>query len=129
MSRDTFRDDVATLTGLYQLRHSLHCAANKELFHRTGKRFLKALAKRIGATEFEVRSNKAGPAVSGEVILHTPHVYVQLGSRIVEPVMYRSCRGMKDYTGGQNQWSPMEAFFDEAIIERLAQFERAGVLA
>ena len=78
----------------------------KELFHREGLTLLRSLAKRMGLAKgsFQVRSNKAGDAVYGEVTLHAETFYVQLRvdaypqihgteSSPVK-VLYRSCKGL-----------------------------------
>lgn len=80
---------------------------SKAKFHADGKKFLKALAAEIGVTgKCDIRSNLGGGAVLGEVTLHADSIYIQLfefgqpGVRI----MYRSCEGRKDYTGGNNMY-------------------------
>ena len=85
--------------------------ANKDEFHKKGKVLLKQIAKELKLSEFDIRSNIAGIAVSGEITLHSPSLYMQIncsfsnhGSRI----LYRSCNGMTDYCGGPNNY----AFFD-----------------
>lgn len=88
--------------------------ADKDKFHRAAKRALNHIAKNLlGLTkdQFEVRSNKGGPAVSGEVILHTDTLYVQVSKSLMGPgseIMYRSCKGRKDYCGGQNHFIGVE---------------------
>ncbi|OAS07722.1 hypothetical protein AYO08_10340 [Pseudomonas putida] len=78
----------------------------KETLHRSGKRLLKEIAGRLKLpeTSYEIRSCKGGNAVMGEVILHSDHLYlmVHLGSGGVLKVLYRSCEGRKDYSGGLN---------------------------
>lgn len=80
--------------------------------HKGGKKAMKALAVALGLKvgEFDVRSNLAGPAVSGEVTLHSDHWYVQLsaGWKSAE-VLFRLCNGRKDYRGFQNNHAPVEA--------------------
>ena len=53
----------------------------KHEFHRTFLRRLSKLAKLLNLPKgtFEVRSNKGGDAVSGEVTLHSENLYVQVG--------------------------------------------------
>jgi hypothetical protein len=86
----------------------------KEAFHKEGKKFLKNLAAEMGLEkgEFDVRSNMGGIAVSGEVTLHTDKLYVQLyescvGERGIQ-ALYRTCKGRKDYAGGQNHTISMQ---------------------
>ena len=87
--------------------------AAKTAFHKEGKAFLRALASEIGLVPgtFDVRSNLGGVAVSGEVTLHADTLYVQLSESCVSPgisVMYRTCKGRKDYTGGSNNFVSMQ---------------------
>jgi hypothetical protein len=84
-------------------------AEAKERFHKEGQQLLRTIAGKMGLNEdeYEVRSNLGGIAVSGEVTLHTTKVYVQLSQSSISSshgFMYRSCKGMKDYTGGRNRW-------------------------
>ena len=82
-------------------------ALDKEYFHVEGKKFLKDLAREIGIPDgsYDIRSNKGGAAVSGEVTLHADHLYVQLSEQIGRngvTILFRSCKNRGDYTGGQN---------------------------
>ncbi len=75
-------------------------------FHRLGKSVLRAILKQLEVPG-DVRSCLGGPAVVGEVILHTDKLYVQFcTSGFGGPIrfMYRTCKGRKDYTGGHNRW-------------------------
>lgn len=122
---DKFTTAALTLLGLYQARDRMTDPAVKEAFHKHGKKFLKELAKAIGADVYEIRSNKAGPAVTGEVTLHTPHVYVQLTGGTIQHVMFRSCEGMKDYRGGMNEWASMEEFLgSDRVVKRIRSHQR-----
>lgn len=83
--------------------------ASKERFHRDGKRLLSSLAKALGLPKgtYEIRSNKAGPAIAGEITLHADYLYVQVHEnsfRYGIALMYRSCKSQKDYTGGHNHY-------------------------
>lgn len=103
---------------------------NKALFHKEGKRVLKNLAQALGLSpkEYEVRSNKGGIAVSGEVTLHTNQVYVQVSQNPLcqGDVMYRTCDGRKDCRGHGNNFAGAEALQDlegfartlKALVER-----------
>jgi hypothetical protein len=79
----------------------------KMKFHRLGKQVLKAIAEEMGlqSGSYDIRSNLGGVAVSGEITLHGESIYIQfsLGGSDLE-VLYRSCNGRKDYTGGANHW-------------------------
>lgn len=85
-------------------------ATKKERFHRDGRMFLKSIAKALDLPpgSFDIRSNRAGIAVSGEVTLHADHLYVQLSESCMRPgvsALYRSCLSRKDYRGGTNHFS------------------------
>jgi hypothetical protein len=83
----------------------------KEAFHKKYKSKLRAIAKALGLLpgQYDVRSNKGGPAVLGEVILHTDTLYVSVGGLDAERFMFRSCNGRKDYSGGVNRWMSTDA--------------------
>lgn len=77
----------------------------KKLFHSEAKRCLRNLADALGydRCDYDLRSNIAGPAVSGEVTLHSDEIYVQVGcTGYGNGVMYRRCNGRRDYTGDRN---------------------------
>ena len=78
----------------------------KNNFHRIGKAALKSLASDLGyrPQDYRLSSNKAGIAVSGEVVLHTANLYIQISGFSFEnsTVLYRTCDHIKDYTGGRN---------------------------
>lgn len=77
----------------------------KEDFHREAASFFRRLARALELEEgsWEVRSNKAGPAVSGEVTFHHREAYLQVGGD--HNVLYRLCAGLRDYSGGPNRWA------------------------
>ena len=80
----------------------------KREFHKDGKSLLRALAKELEwpAGTYDVRSNLAGIACSGEITLHHEKVYIQLSDWFGEKIKFlvRSCKGRKDYTGGANHF-------------------------
>lgn len=81
---------------------------NKRNFHRLGKKILKEIADLMGLkpSEYDLRSNQGGIAVSGEVTLHTETLYVQFSQFVsgCGEILYRRCDGRKDYCGKRNQW-------------------------
>lgn len=92
-------------------------AENKARFHGEGRRVLRQLARELGLekSEFDLRSNKGGAAVSGEVTLHTDRYYVQLSVSCcagLGPVMYRLCDGQADYTGKQNHFADVDVLYE-----------------
>ncbi|WOB06491.1 hypothetical protein [Piscinibacter gummiphilus] len=91
-------------------------SARKRALHAKGKVWLHKLACDLGldTSEYDVRNNLGGIAVSGEVTLHSDTLYVQLsehcfGGRAGVSVLYRTCSGRKDYCGHQNNTTTMSA--------------------
>jgi hypothetical protein len=87
-------------------------APAKEAFHRNARRQLKLLAAALGlpAEKFDLRSNKAGIAVSGEITMHADHLYVQVSQPALgfdSGILYRTCDGRKDYAGGPNNFASL----------------------
>lgn len=100
-------------------------AEAKSVFHRSGRAFLKAYAKQVLKLEtnaYEVRSCEGGPAVLGEVTLHTDNVYIQLREPSFDPtmnVLFRKCASRKDYMGGSNHWCHVLELLNFNPLERL----------
>jgi len=99
---------------------------NKTEFHKLAKAELRKLVKHLGMTRgtYDIRSNLGGDAVAGEVILHTEKVYLQIitkgfGEKGLR-VMYRTCKGRKDYTGGQNNYVSLEEFLTPEFRYKLS---------
>lgn len=82
----------------------------KDAFHALARKQFKALATELGLQkgEYDLRTNKAGPAVLGETTLHTDKIYVQVGGSASCYLMHRTCNGRKDYCGGQNRYMQIE---------------------
>jgi hypothetical protein len=80
----------------------------KDEFHKAGRAVLRKLAKEMKLTKgsFEIRSNLGGWGILGEVTLHHESFYLQI-SNSPHGVMYRTCKGRKDFTGGPNLWFPV----------------------
>lgn len=88
-------------------------ADGKARFHRTAKKALKTIAGLLGLQEgtYDLRSNKGGIAVSGEVTLHAEKLYVQISQSCMgrgHEILYRYCKGRKDYCGGHNHYLGIE---------------------
>lgn len=109
---------------------------NKKAYHAMGRMILKRLADtmRLQKGEFTVRSCEGGIAVPGEIILHSDHLYIMIRPSPTSPgasIMYRTCKGQKDYFGGNNcgcsikELDDLEAFADKM----LAHIERYGAVA
>lgn len=93
----------------------------KNRFHLLAGKRLRELAKllELAPGSFDVRSNKAGPAVAGEVTLHTERLYLRTCIGFGAPrVLFRTCKGLKDYTGGANNYMPLDMLDNP---ERLAR--------
>ena len=108
----------------------------KETFHRLGRNVLKIVAfgMQLAPGSYEIRSNKGGIAVSGEVTLHGEHIYIQLGDGIDfggagKRFMYRYCKHNRDYTGGINRWmSYTKLWLDfEGMVREFKLTERNGI--
>lgn len=100
------------------------CAYNgdhKLSWHLEAQDRLKRLAKELGLSDrtYEIRSNMGGPAVSGEVTLHGEDVYVQVSQSSGGPrmgILFRTCDGRKDYSGGINHFSSIHMLEDIQIL-------------
>ena len=107
------KTDVASGDG--DPNHENPHSYSKLKYHRLGKRVLKAVAEELGLQSgtFDIRSNLGGTAVAGEITLHGEHIYIQF----CEPmngleVLYRSCKGRKDCSGGGNHWMQYDELLD-----------------
>jgi hypothetical protein len=92
------------------LRGVAYDEAAKALFHADGRRALRRLADALGLAEadYEIRSNKGGVAVSGEITLHGEAVWVSLGLGALgadHEVCFRGVRGRRDHHGDRNHWA------------------------
>lgn len=94
----------------------------KNRYHAAAKKVLKQLAEalELPPSQYTIRTNKAGPAVCGETILHADYVYVMLTADGMSPdqFMWRLCRGRKDYYGLQNNWSRCETLADPVKLAK-----------
>lgn len=104
--------------------YSAQGCERKRAFHAAGRRFLNELARELQLPigSFEVRSNPAGIAVSGEQTLHGEHLYVQLCESPVcglgVSALYRSRNGRHDYTGGANHFVRMDELRKPGRLQR-----------
>jgi hypothetical protein len=85
----------------------------KEAFHRNARRQLKLLAAALALSPgaFDLRSNKGGIAVSGEITLHSDRIYVQVCQPATghdSGILFRTCQGRKDYYGGPNNFVSLD---------------------
>jgi len=89
----------------------------KQAWLAAGGRIARKLAKALGLEkgEFSVRTNPAGPAVSGDVTLHADWVYVSLSQSCAglgDMFMWRYCDSQRDFTGHANQWERWTSLLD-----------------
>lgn len=121
---DTY--EVLSMATLQQLKNKdfSYNEDNKSQLHRAGTKALKALAAKLAlpAGSFDVRSNKGGIAVSGEITLHSDKLYVQISDSSSGrglQVLFRTCNGRKDYSGGMNNFANIDQFESDAFVQQL----------
>jgi hypothetical protein len=114
------------------MRPCAYDAKHKTAFHRTARTRLKALADAMGwrADSYDLRSNLAGIAVSGEITLHHDAVYIQVSQSALggtHGILIRSCAGRRDTTGGPNHHAPLALLDDiPALCARVRAVLRAA---
>ncbi len=100
--------------------------AAKHRFHTAARRQLRQLAEALGLepSAYGVRCNRAGVAVSGEIILHAAHLYVQVSQSALgagHGVLFRTCNGPRDFTGGVNHFAPLDLLTRPSALARRIQ--------
>lgn len=124
-------DTLAELLSVPIDAYSREGDARKIKFHRKAARLLKTLATVLGleGSQYDIRSNKGGIAVCGEVTLHTDSLYVQVGQMALGSgyeVMFRQCEGREDYCGKHNHFTSAKRLDD---VQDFAEgLRRAGVV-
>jgi hypothetical protein len=102
-------------------------AAQKRRFNSTARARLRqlAVALRLPAGSYDLRSNQGGIAVSGEITLHHEAVYVQVSQSAMGGdmgILIRTCRGRRDYTGGPNNFASLSLLNDvPTLADRVRQ--------
>lgn len=81
----------------------------KTLFHREAVRYLRLLASTFGygREDYDIRTNPAGPAVSGETVLHSDDFYVQINPDFMpygDAILYRRVKNRSDQRGQTNNF-------------------------
>ena len=89
----------------------------KRLFHSEGRTAMRRLAEALDLEggSFDIRSNKAGPAVSGEITLHGETLWVQLSLGSFSPdreVCFRKVRDRQDHVGERNHWATVRELIE-----------------
>lgn len=82
----------------------------KKLFLSDGRKALRALADALGLPDdsYDIRVQRGGVAVSGEVTLHGTTIYVQLSLGLMgadREVLFRKVAGRDDHIGERNHWA------------------------
>jgi hypothetical protein len=108
-------------------RRCAHDGEQKKSFHRQARVALRALAEELRFPEasYDLRSNRGGVAVSGEITLHHDRVYVQVcqpATGADSGILIRICEGRRDYEGGRNHLVPLSLLDHPA---ELAEYVRA----
>ena len=85
----------------------------KQRFHTAARARLRQLAKALSfqPKSFDLRSNLGGIAVSGEAVLHTDCLYVQVCQPATghdSGILFRTCKGRNDYVGGPNNFASLD---------------------
>ena len=99
--------------------YSDYYAKQKNAYLSTGRSVLRAIANHLQLAIFDVRINRAGSAVSGDITLMGMlddglGIYIHMSEphlmRFGGPPQFyfRTITHMKDYTGGANQWMSYE---------------------
>ncbi|MGH7063280.1 MAG: hypothetical protein ACREET_04290 [Stellaceae bacterium] len=96
----------------------------KRLFHGHARRQLKRVAAALGLDpgDYDLRSNKGGIAVSGEVTLHADRLYVQASQPATghdTGILFRSCTSRRDYVGGTNHFASLDLLHEPAALSTL----------
>ncbi|KUM26708.1 hypothetical protein AU467_20500 [Mesorhizobium loti] len=90
-------------------------------FLTTARSRLRRLAAELNLPpgSYDLRSNKAGVAVSGEVTLHHDCVYIQVsqfGLSSGHGILIRTCQGRNDYSGGPNHFVALAMLDDVCAL-------------
>ena len=106
----------------------------KKRFHRQARIALHALAKelRFPESSYDLRSNRAGVAVSGEITLHHDRVYIQVcqpATGADSGILIRTCEGRRDYEGGRNQLAPLSLLDHPAELAGYVRAVMSGDLS
>lgn len=82
----------------------------KKLFLSDGRKALRALADALCLPDesYDIRVQRGGVAVSGDVTMHSETIYVQLSLGVMgagREVMFRKVAGRKDFVGDRNHFA------------------------
>ncbi len=76
----------------------------KAQYKTLAMKLLRRIAKELPLVKgsYDIRFNPGGIAVAGEATLHHDKFYLQTSET---GIMFRTCKGRKDYCGGGNNWA------------------------
>jgi hypothetical protein len=99
-------------------------AEAKRAFHTQARRRLRLLGAALGLTRdgYDLRTTRAGIAVSGEITLHGDRFYVQVSQPATGHdggILFRICEGREDYAGGANNFAPLDLLNQPKKLTRL----------
>ena len=100
----------------------------KRAFHREARSTLRIAARHLGLEQgqYDLRSNMAGQAISGDVILHSDEIYILVSIPCFGPgreVMFRRCKGRQDYRGEHNHFCDIAVLADPVKFAALVARE------
>ena len=108
-------------------RRCAYDGEQKKQFHREARPRCARSQRSCGSrtSSFDLRSNRGGVAVSGEITLHHDRVYIQVcqpATGADSGILIRTCEGRRDYEGGRNHLAPLSLLDHPA---ELAEYVRA----
>jgi hypothetical protein len=106
-------------------------AEAKRAFHTQARRRLRLLGTTLDLTRdaYDLRTTKAGIAVSGEITLHGDRIYVQVSQPATghdSGILFRACEGREDYVGRANNFASLDLLHRPTELARLIK-EKCGV--
>ncbi|WP_051133935.1 hypothetical protein [Methylocystis sp. ATCC 49242] len=115
-------------------RRCAYDGEQKKAFHRRARTALRALAKelRLSEVSYDLRSNRGGVAVSGEITLHHERVYIQVCQPAIgadSGILIRTCEGRRDYDGGRNHFAPLSLLDHPAELAEYVRVVISGELS
>lgn len=118
---------MSTTPSAFDFRKSVaYDDIRKRQFHRLAHRQLGRLAKALDLPtgSYDMRSNMAGIAVSGEITLHAECIYIQASQPFGgfdSGLLIRTCNGRKDYIGGPNNFASLDLLHEPVRLARMVK--------
>ena len=106
----------------------------KRAFHREARVALRIAARHMGLEpdQYDLRSNMAGQAISGDIVLHAEEIYILVSVPCFGPgreVMFRRCQGRSDYRGLANNFCDIAVLADPVRFIALVARETGLAIA